>query len=145
MLQLYGPRDYVVYLVQPHTLLFGGKLEAPWDPSTDGHAGPGETSLILSIRPDLVNLERVPAGDEGKARGRLQTLREAGVQTGVWWYADFPTHYQGDASSATADTGERFFDAMAEVLAKQVRLIKEDTTTQKLQDEFYSRQDKPSS
>ena len=144
MIQLHAPRDYVVYLVQPHTLLFGGKLEAPWEPSTDGHAGPGETSLILAIRPDLVDMQRVPAVDEGKALNRLQTLREAGVQTGIWWYADHPTHYQGDATPATAEVGDQFFDAMAEVLARQIRVIKEDRTTQQLQDEFYARHNKPS-
>ena len=144
MMQLYGPRDYVVYLAQPHTILFGGQLEAPWEPSTEGHAGPGETSLILAIRPDLVDMTRVPADDEGKARDRLRTLREAGVQTGIWWYADYPTHYSGDATPATAETGERFFDAMAEALAEQVRLIKEDTTSRQLLDEFYARHDKPS-
>lgn len=144
MLQLYGPRDYAVYLAQPHTLLFGGKMEAPWDPSTDGHAGPGETSLIMAIRPDLVHMERVPSDDEGKSLARLKTLREAGIQTGIWWYADHPTHYQGDASTATAETGEQFFDAMADALAGQVRLIKDDNMTRELLDEFYARQSKPS-
>lgn len=144
MLQLYSPRDYIVYLVQPHTLLFGGKLEPPWEPSAEGHAGPGETSLILSIRPDLVDMQKVPTDGEGKARNRLEKLREAGVQTGLWWYADYPTHYQGDAAPATPETGERFFDAMAEALANAVRVIKQDSTTQQLQDEFYSGQGKPS-
>ena len=144
MLQLYGPRDYAVYLVQRHTLLFGGKMEAPWDPSTDGHAGPGETSLIMAVRPDLVKMEKVPSDDEGKSLARLKTLREAGIQTGIWWYADHPTHYQGDATPANAVTGELFFDTMAEALAKQVRLIKEDKMTRELLDEFYGRHDKPS-
>lgn len=144
MMQLYKPRDYVVYLVQPHTLLFGGKMEAPWDPDTEGHAGPGETSLIMAVRPELVHMDKVPAGSEGNPRGRLKELRDAGIQTGIWWYADFPTHYQGDASTATAETGERFFDAMAQALAGQLKLIKADTTTKRLQDEFYAGQGKPS-
>ncbi len=83
-------------------------------------------------------MEQVPAGDEGKALNRLQALREAGVQTGIWWYADHPTHYQGDAHAATAEAGERLLDAMAQTVARAVRAIKEDSETQRLQDAFYT-------
>ncbi|MDQ5852883.1 MAG: creatininase family protein [Chloroflexota bacterium] len=137
MLSLYSPRDYVIYIVQP----FGpgrATVDVPWERSDDGHAGPGETSMILKIRPDLVHMEQVPAGDEGKALNRLQALREAGVQTGIWWYADHPTHYQGDAHAATAEAGERLLDAMAQTVARAVRAIKEDSETQRLQDAFYT-------
>ncbi len=137
MLPLYSPRDYVIYIVQP----FGpavASVDVPWDPSTDGHAGPGETSMVLKIRPDLVLMDRVPADDEGKALGRLQGLREAGVQTGIWWYADYPTHYQGDARTATAEAGGRLLDARAHFIARAVRAIKADTEAQRLQDEFFA-------
>jgi creatinine amidohydrolase len=143
MLQLYSPRDYVVYLVQPHTLLFGGGLEAPWDPSTEGHAGPGETSLILATHPELVDMQKVPSDGEGVPLNRLHALREAGVQTGMWWYADYPTHYEGDASRATAETGERFFDALAQAVVRAVRAIKEDNVTKALQDKFYAESEAP--
>ena len=136
-LQLYGPRDYVVYLVAPHYLPMETP-DVPWDPSTEGHAGPGETSLILAVRPDLVDMSKVPTGDEGRALNRLQTLRDAGVRVGIWWYADHPTHYQGDAAPATAEAGERLFEAMASALARALRAIKEDTTTIRLQEEFYA-------
>lgn len=138
MLQLYSPRDYVVYIVQPVNLAFTGDLEAPWDRSHNGHAGAGETSMILAIRPDLVDMQRVPTDGEGQARNRLQALREAGVQTGIWWYADYPTHYQGDATLATAETGERWLDAMAQVLVRSIQAIKVDTETKRLQDEFFA-------
>ena len=91
-LQLYKPRDYVVYLVQSFAPR-NGVVEVPWDPSGDLHAGAGETSLMLAAQPDLVHMERVPASAEGTALGRLQALRDAGVHTGIWWYADHPTHY----------------------------------------------------
>jgi creatinine amidohydrolase len=136
-LQLYSPHDYVVYLVEPHYLPMETP-DVPWDPSTDGHAGPGETSLILAVRPDLVDMRKVPTGDEGRALNRLQTLRGAGVRVGIWWYADHPTHYQGDAGPATAEAGERLFEAMASSLARALRAIKEDTTTRRLQEEFYA-------
>ena len=137
MLPLYSPRDYVIYIAQP----FGpgmAAVEVPWERSSDGHAGPGETSMILKIRPDLVHMDRVPAGDEGKALNRLQALREAGVQTGIWWYADHPTHYQGDARPAAADAGDRLLDAMAQRIARAVRVIKQDGEAKRLQDEFFA-------
>ena len=138
MLQLYTPRDYVVYLVNPFMLIMSGQLEAPWDHADDGHAGPGETSMMLALRPDLVHMDLIPADDEGKARNRLQTLREAGVQTGIWWYADHPTHYSGNASFAKAETGEQFLDTMAQAIARAVRVIKADTEAKRLQDEFFA-------
>ena len=137
MLPLYSPRDYVIYIVQPTSALVG-KVEVPWERSSDGHAGPGETSLILAVRPDLVLMDKIPDDDEGKALGRLQALREVGVQTGIWWYADHPTHYQGDARTANAEVGDRLFDACAEELVKAVRAIKADTEATRLQAEFYA-------
>jgi creatinine amidohydrolase len=143
MLPLYAPRDYVIYIVQPFGPLVGG-VEVPWDRSIDGHAGPGETSLILKVRPDLVHMDKIPDTDEGKALGRLKALRDAGVQTGVWWYADHPTHYQGDAHPADADAGDRLYDAMAQTVATAVRAIKADTEAKRLQDEFYAGSQAPS-
>jgi creatinine amidohydrolase len=142
-LQLYRPRDYVVYLLDPFSLPVE-TLEVPWEEKSDGHAGAGETSMILAIRPDLVDMQRVPSGDEGKALNRLRKLQEAGVHTGIWWYADHPTHYQGDAAVATAEAGDRIFDAMAKAIARAVRLIKEDDVTPRLQAEFYKGSGKPS-
>src|SRR5207244_12510692 len=83
-------------------------------------------------------MPRVPANDEGQALRRLQTLQEAGVHTGIWWYADHPTHYAGDAAAATADIGERLLVSLAQALASAVRLIKADDVTPRLQDEFYT-------
>ncbi|WP_210479867.1 creatininase family protein [Naasia sp. SYSU D00948] len=137
MLQLYRPRDYVVYLVQPFMEIFGGGVDLPWAPESDGHAGPSETSIILRERPDLVHMDQVPEDDEGAARGRLRDLRAAGVQTGIWWYADHPTHYQGDAAPATADAGERLLDLMAQAVVRAVRAIKADDESRRLQDEFF--------
>ncbi|MEZ4621950.1 MAG: creatininase family protein [Caldilineaceae bacterium] len=143
MIQLYQPRDYVVYLVNPFFAAFGGQLDLPWPREEDGHAGPGETSMMLALRPDLVNMALVPDDDEGQARNRLQALREAGVQTGIWWYADHPTHYAGNAAHATADTGNNMLDVMATSVVRAVRAIKADTAAKQLQDEFFARSSRP--
>ena len=137
MIQLYQPRDYVVYLVNPFFAAFGGQLQLPWPSEEDGHAGPGETSMVLALRPDLVQMDLVPTNDEGKAHNRLQALREAGVQTGIWWYADHPTHYAGNASFATAEAGNQLLDVMADAVVRAVRTIKADTVSKRLQDEFF--------
>src|SRR5262245_39352651 len=103
MLQLFTPRDYLVYL---RNAVGGARREVvvPLDPSTDGHARPGETSEILVDRPDLVRVDGV--ADEGIARDHLHSLREAVVETGIWWYTDYqPT--TPATTYATADAGDR--------------------------------------
>jgi creatinine amidohydrolase len=142
-LQLYDHRDYVVYLVQSFALA-KEEVEVPWEPGGDLHAGAGETSLMLAIHPDLVSMQNIPANDEGKALERLRMLREAGVHTGIWWYADHPTHYAGDAALATGQTGARLFEVMAAALVRAIRLIKEDDVTKQLQDEFFAAAEAPS-
>jgi creatinine amidohydrolase len=140
--QLAQPHDYVVYLVQPAEALYGA-TGLPWTPENDGHAGPGETSLMLLARPDLVNRHQLPTTDEGKALHRLQALEEAGVQTGMWWYADYPTHYAGNATPATAEAGERLFEQMVQHVVRAVQVIKADTETERLQQEFYAASQAP--
>ena len=142
MLQLYTPKDYVVYIVSPFGAM--SELELPWPREADGHAGPGETSMTLALRPDLVDMSEIPVDDEGRARGRLQALREAGVQTGMWWYADHPTHYAGNAAHGMAEAGERILDAIAQSIARAVRAIKSDTAAKQLQDEFFAASQAPS-
>jgi creatinine amidohydrolase len=89
-------------------------------------------------------MQQVPTIDEGKALHRLQALKDAGVRTGVWWYADYPTHYAGNASPATAEAGDLLFEKMAQHVARAVRVIKADTETERLQTEFYTASQKPS-
>lgn len=141
MLQLYQPKDYVVYLVQPFA--FMGQAEVPWPREEDGHAGPGETSMMLALRPDLVQMDLLKDDGEGKARNRLQHLRDAHVQTGIWWYADHPTHYSGNAKYATAEAGETLLDTIAAGIAKAVRAIKADTEAKRLQDAFFAASSNP--
>ncbi|MEP7291744.1 MAG: creatininase family protein [Chloroflexota bacterium] len=137
--QLASPRDYVVYVAEP-PLSADDKsaVAAQWDTTVDGHAGESETSAILAIRPDLVQRDQLHSDGEGMPQGRLQRLRELGIDTGIWWYADHPTHYRGDGSPATADKGNRYLDARARALAQAIRAIKDDAETKRLQDEFFN-------
>jgi creatinine amidohydrolase len=143
-LQLGSTRDYVVYVADPHSSPEEEKeLAGLWETDVDGHGGEHETSEILAIRPDLVRLERASTDGEGMPLDRLKALNEAGVYTGIWWYADHPTHYRGDGRPATAEKGNQLLDAHAQTIARMVRLIKQDNVTPRLQNEFFAAGDQP--
>jgi creatinine amidohydrolase len=143
-LQLESTRDYVVYVADPiFTAEAEAELASLWETEVDGHAGEQETSEILAIRPDLVHLDRAATDGEGLPRERLKALQDAGVYTGIWWYADHPTHYRGDGRPAAAEKGHRLLDAHAQALAKIVAAIKRDEITPRLQQEFFAAGEQP--
>jgi len=138
-MQLATPRDYAVYVAEPPLSPEDeAAVSAQWDTTVDGHAGERETSAIMIIRPDLVRHDQLQSDGEGMPLERLKALRDGGVSTGIWWYADHPTHYRGDGSPATAEKGERWLASRARALAQAVRAIKADTVTKELQDEFFA-------
>ena len=142
--QLASPRDYVVYLASRELLPEDeAAVAGQWETKVDGHAGELETSAILMIRPDLVDRAALQSDGEGLPLERLKDLREAGLYTGIWWYADHPTHYRGDGAPATAEKGERFLQASARALAAAIRAVKADTVTARLQETFYEASGKP--
>jgi creatinine amidohydrolase len=79
------------------------------------HADEMETSLLLHLTPDLVELreagpgERVPFAIEG--------LGQPGVWTPRPWSKTHPDTGSGDPSRATAEKGQRYFQAVTEALA----------------------------
>jgi creatinine amidohydrolase len=93
---------------------------------------------MMAIRPDLVRRGELRADGEGMPLGRLDALRAAGLVTGIWWYADHPTHYRGDGLPATQEKGERYLEAVARALAHCIRLVKADELSLQLQNEFFS-------
>jgi len=138
-IQLASPRDYAVYVAQP-PLAPEEKAAIAREKQTevDGHAGEDETCAILAIRPELAHLDRLPTDGEGLPLDRLKTLRDLGVDTGIWWYADHPTHYRGDGIPATVEKGERILAAQARALARVIQAVKADRETRRLQDEFFT-------
>ena len=52
----------------------------------------------MASRPDLVHRDR--AGQESGADLKRQNL-PPGVFTGIFWYASYPNHYQGDSPAPT--------------------------------------------
>jgi creatinine amidohydrolase len=142
--QLASPRDYVVYLAEGSFLPEDeAAIRAQWSTEVDGHAGEKETSALLVIRPDLVDHAALRSDGEGLPRERLKALSEAGLYTGIWWYADHPTHYRGDGGAGTADKGERFLQARARALASAIQAVKRDAVTSALQAEFFAASGRP--
>ena len=139
-IQLESPKDYVVYTLSALGAPQGTAAAAPSRPGVDGHAGEGEVSNLMASRPELAHPER-SSTESGADLNRLE-LPE-GVYTGIWWYAKFPNHYQGDSTNATAARGQATTDAIATRIANALRAIKRDEVGPRLQKEFFERVAKP--
>lgn len=101
-----------------------------------GHGGVQETSLIMAIRPDTVHIDRAVVG-EGHRRERLSAFKGMGIEGPLDWYADYPTHLQGDPFGSNREAGEFLFDLRASKIARNVRLIKADEVTKTLVDNYH--------
>jgi len=136
---LYSKRDYVVYVVQPS---FGEEtreklIELFGSDDFGEHAGNTETSAIMHIRPDLVKPDQIdPEG--ALPWNRLEGINEH-AYTPMFWYADHPTHQAGGPSSASLKAGKVMHNAQIEHIAKVVAMIKTDTMTAELVNEFYEK------
>ena len=136
--QLRSPRNYAVFLYDPPAdTAFDREVRKmrKTDPSNDGHAGEEETSVMLSLRPELVRQDR--AGNESGLNQKRLPL--PGAYTAVWWYAAYPNHYAGDGSAGSAGLGKFITDHEVEMIARTIRLVKEDSRTLELQREFFKR------
>jgi creatinine amidohydrolase len=138
-IQLASRRDYVVYVPKPSYQGEEPSTAAQWETVIDDHAGERETSMILAVRPELVDMGSLPTDGEGMPLGRLKSLRDQDTYVGIWWYADNPTHYCGDGRPASAKKGETWFADRATSLAKAIRTIKADEDSKRLQDEFFDK------
>jgi creatinine amidohydrolase len=136
--QLERPRDYVVYFYDP---AYDPALEEQLkkvrksDAARDMHAGERETSVLMYLRPDLVQLAR--AGQESGENQQRLSLPD--LYTSIWWYASFPNHYAGEGAKATRELGQLLTEHQVQTLAKAIRTVKADTRTLELQKEFFNR------
>jgi creatinine amidohydrolase len=103
----------------------------------DEHAGESETSVLLYYRPDLMRMDR--AKQQSGADQKRLNLPD--LYTPIWWYASFPNHYAGEGDKATAEFGKFITDHEISTFIKALKVVKADTTTLKLQNEFYDRVD----
>lgn len=131
-------RDYAVYFFTPERDSSYNAAYAKLhksDPASDSHAGERETSVLLYMRPELVKMDS--AGIESGVN--QQRLSIPGAYTAIWWYASYPNHYAGDGSKATRQLGQFVTEYMVGSLEKALKAVKADTTTLKLQKEFFDR------
>jgi creatinine amidohydrolase len=136
--QLERRRDYVVYLFDPAPdAAFNETVNRmrKSDPRTDQHAGERETSTLLYLRPDLVQMDRATA--ESGANQQRQSAPD--LYTAIWWYAAYPNHYAGEGGKATRELGQLVTEQRVEGLVKALRTVKADARTLELQKEFFDR------
>lgn len=136
MAQLSEPRNYSLYWFRPAG---NNELQQKVDELThvdkyDSHAGTRETSAMLATAPGVVHPERATQ-QSGVNLDRLNHLKFA--YTGIWWYANFPNHYGGEASKANAEAGELLVNHTVEQLIEMIRTVKADTKTKELQEQFF--------
>ena len=137
--QLERRRDYVVYFFDP---AYDAKAEEEKfkplrksDPSVDLHAGETETSVLLYLRPDLVQMPRA-AEESGADQNRLAL---PDLYTAIWWYARFPNHYSGEGAKGSRELGQALTEHRVATLVKALRVVKTDDKTLKIQSEFFDR------
>jgi creatinine amidohydrolase len=88
-------------------------FDAPGD-----HADELETSLLLHLCPELVELDQ--AGPGTRVPFAIDSLSQPGVWTPRPWSASHPDTGSGDPSRATAAKGKQFFDAVTQALASVI-------------------------
>jgi creatinine amidohydrolase len=74
--------------------------------------------------------------EESVSLGRLDAVKKTEAYSGFDWYADFPNHFAGDPTKATAEYGEYIFNILRDNLVSIIREIKKDNTSLVLIDEY---------
>ena len=100
------------------------------------HACECETSITLANFPELVKMDAIPA-EPAEPLGRMAHLSSA--YAGIWWYADYPEHYAGDARTASAEKGRILRQLEVDALAEFLGAVKADTVVPALEKEFFQR------
>jgi creatinine amidohydrolase len=136
--QLERRRDYVVYFYDPAPdPVLSEKMNRmrKSDPATDQHAGERETSTLLYLRPDLVQMDRA----SHESGGDQKRLGVQDLYTAIWWYGSYPNHYAGEGAKATREFGELVTEGRLESLRNALQAVKSDTHAPALQKEFFDR------
>jgi creatinine amidohydrolase len=76
-----------------------------------GHSCLGETSMVLSLRPELVREDCIEPGYTGSFEGLLSRIMRDGIQVVT------PNGILGDPTGSTAEIGEALLDGLAARLA----------------------------
>ncbi len=131
-------RNYAVYFFEPNSdSAYRKQLDAlhKSDAANDQHAGERETSTLLYLRPDLVEMDSA-SNESGANQNRLNIPN---VYTAIWWYADFPNHYAGEGGKATRELGKLVTEHFIGQLVTALKAVKADMKALALQKEFFDR------
>ena len=96
-----------------------------------GYACEAETSTMLHISPELVNIEEV-LPQPFTSLNRNAELSAAGVHSPVDWYATYPRMYVGEARPATAAKGQALAEQQVAALVRLLRAARQDQGTAEL-------------
>lgn len=130
-------RNYAVYFFEPREdSVYQRQFDAMHKTIVDGHAGEEETSTLLYLRPDLVEMDSA-TNQSGANQHRLNL--PATVYTAIWWYAAFPNHYAGEGAKATRAEGQLITEHFVGQLVNALKAIKADTKTLELQKEYFDK------
>jgi creatinine amidohydrolase len=111
--ELFGKRK--VYLVQVNWYSMCRKLaDELFTPGGD-HANDMETSMVLHLRPELVEMDA--AGPQKTTEFRLAGMRAGWARAPRPWDKYTTDSGAGDPRAATAEKGAKFFDAVTKELA----------------------------
>ncbi len=139
-------RDYCVYLSSTMSLTAEQREKIVKMAGTKDlgfHAGLTETSMIMHLRPELVNMDEADTRDCADL-GRLKdSVAAYGISTGYDWYSRFPNHFAGDPSASTPELGALLAEMIVSNLARDIRAVKKDEVTPKLAEEYAARNLKP--
>jgi creatinine amidohydrolase len=134
--QLASPRDYAVFTVNPSVSQdVQKKIAELRKTNTGGHADEVETSTMMTVRPDLVKIERATM-ESGANQNRLQHLPST-LFTGIGWYSQYPNHYAGDGKDANTTIGDLSVEGRSQTLAEIIKAVKADQATIRLQNDFF--------
>jgi creatinine amidohydrolase len=139
--QLAEQNDYVVVFFRPgEDPVLDKQIASLEKAKLDGHAGEEETSMMFVIRPDLVDLGAIK-NESGLDQNRLNGLPFG--YTGIWWYAKYPNHYASDVAQPDEKLGKLLIEKEAKQLAELIKFMKNDSSIEKLQEEFFRRSQNP--
>jgi creatinine amidohydrolase len=92
------------------------------------HAGEAETSMMLALRPDLVNMDKapreMPLWSDGAMKDAPPEEDRPFVWGGEWWSAITESGVIGDATVATKEKGEKLLEAKVDALVKIIKAAK---------------------
>ena len=131
-------RNYAVYFFEaPKDSAYINNLNVlhKSNQAEDQHAGERETSELLFLRPDLVQMDSA----KNQSGANQKRLNIPNVYTGIKWYASYPNHYAGEGGAATKKLGEYLTEQTVSTFAAAIKNIKADTKTLELQNEYFKR------